>query len=109
MGYYTYYKLTMSPQLEIDSPNPLMFEELDDDPVRCWLHDGVDGERTWYDYHKDMIALSTKYPAYLFTLTGEGEENEDIWRCFYKGGKSYCWLLEYEFPEFTKEIEEAMI
>jgi hypothetical protein len=55
-----------------------------------------------------MIALSRKYPEYLLILDGKGEESGDIWRTFYKAGKSYKWRLEYKLPEFSDEIAKLM-
>ena len=40
----------------------------------------------WYEYNKDFIGLSIKYPSVLFTLSGEGEGSMDLWRKFYLDG-----------------------
>ena len=47
-----------------------------------------------------MLEYSANHPEYLFILDGEGEESGDIWRKFYKDGKSYEWKLEYALPDF---------
>lgn len=43
----------------------------------------------WYDHDKDLEAFSKKYPQYLFELSGEGEERDDLWKLFAMNGRSY--------------------
>jgi hypothetical protein len=48
----------------------------------------------WYNHHEDMIALSKLYPNALFCLAGSGEESGDLWKAYYKNGKSqYCEVI----------------
>ncbi len=42
---------------------------------------------TWYDHEEDMLVISKQYPETTFKLSGEGEENDDIWAKFFKKGK----------------------
>lgn len=44
-------------------------------------------EAKWYDHVKNMRELSSFYPDVVFTLFGVGEEQGDIWREYYKGGR----------------------
>lgn len=57
----------------------------------------------WYDYDKDMRVLSAKFPNYLFTLTGEGEESGDLWRAYYLGGKGYKIEAEVTYKPFNEK------
>ena len=41
----------------------------------------------WYDHDSDLKEFSKKYPTWLFTLSGEGEEAGDMWRKYYLNGR----------------------
>jgi len=56
----------------------------------------------WYDWDEDMLAISEKYPELKFTLDGNGDEVDDVWRAFYKGGKSYYWDIDLARPSFDE-------
>jgi hypothetical protein len=53
------------------------------------LNDGLVEPITWYQFDRDMRRFSERYPGWLFTLTGEGEDRRDLWRAFYQDGKGY--------------------
>lgn len=60
---------------------------------------------TWYDWNKDMLDLSKKYPGLIFQLDGSGQEGEfDEWRAFFKNGKYFEQKAEliFEKPDFSK-------
>lgn len=44
-------------------------------------------EVKWYEYAEDMCKLSAALPSVIFQLEGEGEENGDLWKAWYKGGR----------------------
>ena len=41
----------------------------------------------WYDHEKHMRQYSLLHPEVLFKLSGDGEENGDIWAEYYSNGK----------------------
>lgn len=104
MGYYTRYALK--------------FEHINGDPVSIWLEIKILKEDTsygndwlsrvtdgsepmkWYDNEVDMKAVSAKYPDVLFTLTGYGDEQDDIWRKYFMGGKVQLAKSHIVFDEF---------
>jgi len=83
MGYYTAYNLKITPN------NNNILEEF------SVLHEGygVDwngessGECKWYEHEDDLKEFSIKYPQFVFTLKGNGEETGDLWIKYFKGGK----------------------
>jgi len=59
--------------------------------------DGTDAK--WYEHEEDMRSFSTLYPDYTFELTGLGEDQEDIWRKFFKNGKMQGGHAEIVYPK----------
>lgn len=97
MGYYTRYKLEVSKKLQNLLEDNFsftygegFFEELLNGAEPC----------KWYDHHEEMTSLSKQYPDILFTLRGIGEETEDNWIKYYKGGKCQIEYAKITFGEF---------
>lgn len=65
--------------------------------VEAYLHD-----KGW-EHNNIMIDLSLKFPNILFTLHGEGEENDDLWRKYYLNGKIQVEYAQITYGEFDKE------
>ncbi len=90
MGYYTRYNLVALPKGSLK----------DADILNCLYHanpkegfneyssfaEWAEEPKKWYDYIYDMIHLSQCHPNTTFILTGVGEEQGDIWKCYYKDG-----------------------
>lgn len=98
MGYYTRHIMTVinSDGDEIDSSRVPEFElkvlDGNSTSVQEIISELADSCK-WYEHAKDMLELSKTFPEYLFILDGDGEENGDAWREFYKNGRSYRWQL----------------
>jgi hypothetical protein len=97
MGYYTTYKLKIEPELSISEVNQVLTQG---DRDGYWF-DADSGMRDakWYDHEPDMRALSRLNPDHLFILDGEGEEQGDVWRKYFKGGKCQEWRPSEQIPE----------
>ena len=104
MGYYTSYSLSWTDKDGDVYDSPFNFETLTcrylsrlPEEARAVLEAltqlsdakyALSGNQTkWYDYEKDMLALSSLFPLLPFTLHGEGEEQGDVWERVYLGGK----------------------
>ena len=97
MGYYTQFEL----EIFNKDGSELNWDELEkvEEILENWIVPGygkgalleIYQERAenfkWYGREKDMIDLSLTYPDYLFLLSGEGEENGDIWKMYFLAGK----------------------
>jgi hypothetical protein len=94
MGYYTRYDLEIlqGGDSNIDYKkelcNMVEYEHLFDDECK------------WYEHHEDMKTISKKYPKVLFLLHGVGEEDGDMWRKYYRDGKTTKIEAEIVFKEF---------
>lgn len=69
-----------------------VLSELDEDPFEC--------ETKWYEHEEEMLAVSRKYPSVLFTLQGQGEEADDLWRKYFYDGKVQRTEAVITFPPF---------
>lgn len=58
----------------------------------------------WYDHDEYMLLLSTEYPDYFFILSGEGEDQYDLWKTYYYRGKlsRIEARISYDGPDLTK-------
>lgn len=92
MGYYTYYSLRVEPADTIEFIQAAMEQDSHSDLhglASCRDLDngfGCYGAK-WYDWEEDMKKLSALFPEITFTLTGDGEEDEDFWEATFKGGE----------------------
>lgn len=88
MGYYTRYDISNNS------------EEIQEAILNQSQYSDFDSEVKWYDYREDMKKVSLKFPGVLLEVSGEGEENGDIWRAFYKDGRECYQKAQIVFPEF---------
>jgi len=93
MGYYTKYELEVKGINEVKVTD-FINEHRKKDPnfmYPVWTEDGelyITQECKWYGHDEDMDILSKQFPEALFTLHGRGEEDWDLWKKYYKNGKS---------------------
>lgn len=86
MGYYTDFELMVDTPDITDIQNRLeaitKYEFYRNGRTVLRLNDAK-----WYQHVSDMRELSSFFPDLIFTLSGVGEEKEDMWREYYKNGK----------------------
>lgn len=99
MGYYTDFRLEGVSEEIIKDINDTIFE------MDVFYSDGYcDSSMKWYNWTTDMKEFSKKYPLILIKLCGIGEDPEDIWEAYFRGGKmQMCWG-RIEFDEFNEEL-----
>ena len=99
MGYYTNY------QLETNAPG--IEEEIARDIAN---RSGYEGdifrhafcEVKWYEHERDMLHVSKRFPNVVFILSGEGEENNDVWKKRFLNGEVWEIRPEVSWPEFPE-------
>lgn len=110
MGYYTKYSLKIIKVSVNDDQEKEMVKDLakimhgDDQTPAKYFDDLLEESMKWYSHEKDMKSFSKKYPGYIFLLEGEGEENGDLWREYFKNGKSHRIHAKVVFDEFNEGI-----
>lgn len=60
------------------------------------------GSIKWYDSIEDLTEVSKAFPDVLLQVDGEGEESGDIWRTYYKGGKSQCANAKIVYEDYDE-------
>lgn len=85
-----------------DGSTPWDEEEIIDDLVKSTGYgDPFSEECKWYDHDEDMRRFSKLHPDLVFTLMGEGENNEDIWKAVYVNGKGKRVKARIVFEEIS--------
>lgn len=97
MGYYTDFELTYSGPMNEDA----LIEALNTTGYR-WDHSLSLYGMKWYDCNEDMKKISELFPYTLFQLDGKGEESGDIWRTFFKNGKSHDAKVKIVYEDFDE-------
>lgn len=111
MGYYTSYSLEIQHPvsrlgLDVD------FREIIIDGLRkkyewacyCLTPTGEsDDMGKWYEHEDHLKELSKNYPAFLFVLAGEGEEQGDQWKKYFLNGKMQVEKAEIKIGDFDPE------
>lgn len=58
----------------------------------------------WYDWEKDMQRLSTFSDNIVWVIDGDGEDNGDIWRFYYKGGRRQNAYARIEYDDYAEDL-----
>ena len=98
MGYYTQYSLSYHTD-EQTTQQIEAYQEGNESMKYC-LTDGQRGK--WYEWERDMMAMSRAFPSVAFVLEGVGEEYPDIWRATFYGG---CVKKEKAVITFKEEVK----
>ena len=102
MSYSTHYTLDYdTPDDELDikdfilkSSKYLVDYEVED------LLGGSDLTTSWYEHEEELLELSRGFPATIFILYGEGEEQGDMWKKRFINGGVEIIQATLVFPEF---------
>lgn len=100
MGYLTDFNLTIVGGC-VDKDD--LAKTLTDITNYSWSSDLELHGAKWYDFHRNMINISEKYPDIVFCLDGVGEESGDIWRAYYQDGKFQMCKATIVFDQFDKD------
>lgn len=104
MGYFTEYELDI-----IEGPDhliELLRAECEGASFAISPDGATNFECKWYEHQKDMKAFSKKHPDALLMLSGEGEDNGDAWREYYRNGKMQVCKAVRVFPDYDPALLE---
>jgi hypothetical protein len=95
MGYNTRYAVKVTPDFEGDqSLDEILRKASGGYSFDCGNTECV----KWYDHEDHLRALSKEWPLRLFTVTGEGEESDDLWIKYFKDGKMQFCKAQIVYP-----------
>ena len=92
MGYYTNYDTSgNSEEIKAAINEASGYINVEDDCIK------------WYDHEEHMKEVSLKFPDQLLVLEGDGEEQGDQWKAYYKNGKVQVCKAIITFEEFDEK------
>ena len=104
MGYHTYYSLNVTIPKKVKRHNYIELLR-----NKCKIaqdafdsNGEVEDNVEWYNHEKDLKEFSKKHSKVLFTLSGEGEENKDMWKKYFLNGKMQVAKAKITFDPFDK-------
>jgi hypothetical protein len=59
-------------------------------------------EGKWYDWEKEVTAISAKFPDLLIEIDGDGEESDDFWKARIKNGECEIVRGKIVYSEFKR-------
>jgi len=102
MGYYTCHTLSIISGNDTDNLIE-QFRDENENAQYAFDKNGFTADACkWYDHQKDMRAFSQKHPDVVFLLEGEGEDNTDMWREYYKSGKMQRSAVVITFEQYDE-------
>lgn len=105
MGYYTEYSLMTSLPTENNKTllkKIIKLARKNDESIAFAIDDNGDPQQRckWYEHENDMRAISALHPGVLFTLSGDGEEQGDSWKKYFRDGNMQVAHAVIAFDEF---------
>lgn len=95
MGYYTDYDFSNNSQEVIEAIHALA-----DYPI--YGNGGNIQYAKWYEWKEHLKEVSERFPDEVISIEGEGEESGDIWKAYFKNGKSFKAQAVLTFEEFDE-------
>jgi hypothetical protein len=96
MGYYTFH------ELEIVKGDDGVTDYEKEISELSGYDDCFEDSIKWYSHEEHMRQYSLKHPNTLFKLSGEGEENGDMWHEYYLNGKMQRARAKIVFDDFDE-------
>ena len=93
MGYYTDYDISENSE-EIQ-------EAIEEKSSYGGWYDGRLNAK-WYQCEEDCKGVSLRFPDQVIIVKGEGEEQGDIWKSYFKNGKIQTCEGVITYPEFDE-------
>lgn len=114
MGYYTDFRLSVEGSGPVydklmREKDKIVFSQGDYDwNLGKWLAEYYTESCKWYDWQKDMESLSADWPNVLFILEGDGENTGDLWKAWFRNGKSHKLEAKIVFETIKPDLDSVL-
>lgn len=106
MGHYSYFELDIEAPFDWESDHTDIIRDFHKQNVHADYAIDEDGDSVqstkWYEYKKDFVAFSSRYPDIIFIVTRKGEESGDIEKSYFKNGRQWSTKAKIVFDEFDE-------
>ena len=100
MGYYTDFSITYD--TEDEAIEKALLDKLSNYITEEDIFYSIQFNAKWYSFEQDMKEISSLFPDILFTVEGNGDEQDDIWIAYFKYGKMQMEQAKITFGEFDE-------
>lgn len=93
MGYYTTFDI---------SDNPEVVQEVIEAKSQYSFYGGQASDVKWYDWKDHCLEVSKDFPNLVINVEGDGEEQGDQWKAYFKNGKVQVCKAIVTFEDFDE-------
>jgi len=107
MGYRTYFTLQVNGKEGTQEEQEIisLLRSENEDAEYAFDDDGIPQmDASWHNYEDDMRQFSKRFPNELFVLSGEGDEQGDLWNSYFKNGKHQHCPAVITYEEYNEQL-----
>jgi hypothetical protein len=96
MGYYT--------DFDFSNNEPEVIQAIESVSGYGESESGRYDDIKWYSWEDNIKAVSLQFPDKIIMISGEGEEQGDVWEAYARNGKLKILKAEVTIPDFDESM-----